>query len=103
MGHNSLYDNDGRIDYHTEIDGSERHQIAVDSEGLHHAESKEHAERNDARHNQSGTPVAQEDNQHEDNDESAFYQVSGDGSSTRSTRWVRSINGSITTPSGRDF
>ena len=27
-------------------------QIAVDSEGLHHAESKEHAERNDARHNQ---------------------------------------------------
>ena len=80
MGHNSLYDNDGRIDYHTEIDGSERHQIAVDSEGLHHAESKEHAERNDARHNQSGTPVAQEDNQHEDNDESAFYQVSGDGS-----------------------
>ena len=80
MGHNSLYDNDGRIDYHTEIDGSQRHQIAVDSEGLHHAESKEHAERNDARHNQSGPPVAQEDNQHEDNDESAFYQVSGDGS-----------------------
>ena len=80
MGHNSLYDNDGRIDYHTEIDGSERHQIAVDSEGLHHAESKEHAERNDARHNQSGTPVAQENNQHEDDDESAFSQVSGDGS-----------------------
>ena len=23
MGHNRLYDNDGRIDYHTEIDGSE--------------------------------------------------------------------------------
>ena len=79
MCNHRLDDDDGGIDNHTKVYGAQRHQVAVDAEGLHHAEGKEHTERDDTRHHQSCTPVAQEDDKHEDDDKSTFDEVAGDG------------------------
>jgi membrane fusion protein, heavy metal efflux system len=45
----------------------------------HLLKGKEHTERDDTRHHQSCTPVAQKNDKHEDNDESTFDEVAGDG------------------------
>ena len=74
-----LNNNNGRIHNHSKVDSSERHQVAINTESLHHTECKEHTERNHAGDHQTRTPITQEDNQHEDNNESTFYQVSGNG------------------------
>ena len=79
MCHHSFNNDDRRIHYHTKVDGSQRHQVAIDAECLHHTKGKEHTERDDTRHHQSGSPVTQEDNEYEDYDQSAFNQVAGDG------------------------
>ena len=80
MCHHSLDDDNRRIDYHSEVDGSQTHQVAIHTEGFHQSKGKEHTQRNDTRHYQTGTPVAQEENQYEDDNESACYQVVGNGS-----------------------
>ena len=74
-----LNNNNGRIHYHSKVDSSERHQIAINTESLHHTEGKEHTERNHAGNHQTCTPITQKDNQHKDNNESTLNKVSGDG------------------------
>ena len=64
-----------RVDYHAEVYRSERHQVAVDAECLHHAEGEEHAEWNDRRHDKSCTPVAEEQHEHEYDYESTLNEV----------------------------
>ena len=79
MCHHCFNNDDRRIHYHTKVYGSQRHQVSGDAKGLHHTEGKEHTQRDDTCHYQTSSPVTQKDNEHEDNDESTFDEVAGDG------------------------
>ena len=79
MGQDTLQDDDGTVDHNTEVDGTEAHQVGRHVKDAHQDKGKEHGQRNDRRHNQSGPHITQEDNEHEENDNGTLYQIAYHG------------------------
>ena len=80
MRDHRLDDDDSRVHNHAEVDGTKAHQVAVNAKRFHHPKGEEHAQGDDASHDQSGAPVAQEEYQYENDNQSTFHQVTGNGS-----------------------
>ncbi len=70
-----LDDDHRRIDDEPEIERAETHQIAGDAV-LHHAgDRQQHGERNDRGRDQRGPEIAEQQEQHQDDEQRAFEQV----------------------------
>ncbi|CDE62390.1 putative uncharacterized protein [Parabacteroides sp. CAG:409] len=79
MCQDSFQDNNRAIHHNTEVDRSQTHQVGRNIRDAHQDESEQHGQRNDRRHNQSGTHISQENNQDHKHDQRAFDQVADHG------------------------
>ena len=75
MCNDSLHDDNCRIDYHSEVDGSQAHQISVNAKSTHHTKGEEHTERYDASYDKTCPPISEEDDEHEDDNQTALDEV----------------------------
>ena len=77
----TVFDNDdGAIHDETEIKRAQTHQVGADMVGHHAAEGKQHRERDNKRGNERCPQIAEEQEQHHNDQGSAFKQIGRDRS-----------------------
>ena len=76
-------DDDGRVDEKAEINGAEAHEIGGDAEILHADGRVHHRQRNGERDDERRADVAENQEQDDDDQRSAFCEIRGDGMDRR--------------------
>ena len=72
----AVFDHDDRaIDDHAEVDGAQAEQAGRNAEPEHAAEGEQHRKRNRQGHDQRRAQIAEEGEQHGDDEQAAFEQV----------------------------
>ncbi len=78
-GERALDDHHRAVDHQAEVESAEAHQVAAHPERAHDREGAEHGERDRRRDHEARRHVAEEDQEHADDDDAALEQRSLDG------------------------
>ena len=79
MRHDALQYDDGAVYHNAKVDGTEAHQIGRHTECPHQYETEEHGQGYDRRHDEAGTHIAQEDDEHHEDYQRTLQEVDYDG------------------------
>ncbi|EAU66886.1 hypothetical protein STIAU_3193 [Stigmatella aurantiaca DW4/3-1] len=77
VAHRVLHDDERAVHDEAEVDGAQGHEVARDAQLPHADEGGQHAQGDDARDEQARAQVAQHQEEHHDDQESALQQVGG--------------------------